>query len=456
MKRFRLFRCFAVFSAALLLAVTFAGCGDQLLDYAPENADIVAVFNGSRIAAQPQINQMIRFLTMTAPGFDGRLDRELARAGINANDFKNEYMLFYCTPLKSGGVVIITPDNVAPKLFQALRQIYRSQAREIEIDHLPGVEITLPDNRGILQCVQYSNRRLELAWGSAPQLPLSGGHRNPLAQKLDAKNSLLHLRIAPAALLERNAKEIPPFLTKLKVLSCQFRSQNGILTQDISLEFPAAQYAYEAKGAAETLFSTFSALLPFNLPLRLEHTQFEVNGSDLVFSGQLGRNRYIAAVPAPSRRAITSASNLKRLAAACASYAQDNDGFWPPSLDELRATGLLTDPALLLAPNDLSTPPAPPEGPFLAANSSYVYLAGNFPGGLISAREAHHYPVAFEKPEFQPTAESAILWMDGDVTYLKLNTSNALEVLRQLRLQQPEGEEKYWKQLEANAAAYGK
>ena len=87
MKRSRLFRCFAVFSAALLLAVTFAGCGDQLLDYAPENADIVAVFNGSRIAAQPQINQMIRFLTMTAPGFDGRLDRELARAGINANDF---------------------------------------------------------------------------------------------------------------------------------------------------------------------------------------------------------------------------------------------------------------------------------------------------------------------------------------------------------------------------------
>ena len=456
MKRSWLFRCFAVFSAALLLATMLTGCGDQLLNYAPENADIVAGFNGSRIAAQPQINQMLRFLTMTAPGFDGRLDRELARAGVNANDFKNEYMLFYCTPLKSGGVVIMTPDNVAPKLFQAFRQIYRSQAREIEVEHLPGVEVALPDNRGLLQCALLSSHRLELAWGPAPKLPLSGGHRNPLAQKLDAKDSLLHLRIAPAALLERNAEEIPPFLTQLKTISCQFRSENGILTQDIALEFPAAQYAYEAKGAAETLFSTFSALLPFNLPLRLEHTQLEVNGSALTFSGQLGRNRYIAAVPSPSRRAVTSASNLKRLAAACASYAQDNDGFWPPSLDELRSVGLLTDPSLLLAPNDLSTPPAPPDGPFLPANSSYVYLAGNLPGGLISAGEAHCYPVAFEKPEFQPAAESAILWMDGDVTYIKLNTSNAVEVLRQLRIHQPEGEEKYWKQLEANAAAYDK
>ena len=445
------FRSAASAAAAMLLA----GCGGDRFDCVPEEADLVAVLNGSRIAAQPQVHQMIGFLTMTAPGFDGRLDRELAKAGISANDFKNEYILFYNIATQSGGGAALTPAGVAPKLFQAFRRVYRRTAADAEFNGAPGFVVKLPEGRGRLKCALISDRRLEFVWGGDADLPLTRGHRNRLVRQLNTQSALLHVFATPGVLLRREPEKIPTFLARLETVSFQLLCRNGVLTQEVTLEFDAPSCApscaYEAKGAAETLLSTVGALLPVQLPIRLDRNRLQISGASLQFTGEFSGSRLFAAEAHPSRRNVTSASNLKRFAAAAMLYADRNDGFWPPDADHLRTAGLLTDPAALIAPCDLSIQPSE-DGTFHPENMSYLYFAGNLQVRGIPRSKRGCYPIACEKPELRPGAECAVLWLDGSVSYHVLNAAGARETVRQLLGLRGAEEDSTARQLENNAA----
>jgi prepilin-type processing-associated H-X9-DG protein len=138
------------------------------------------------------------------------------------------------------------------------------------------------------------------------------------------------------------------------------------------------------------------------------HSRYHGSGIELslgsVAGASLGLSVMMPALVRARSQAsrITSASNLKLIALSCRIYAEDNDGKFPPNLEDLIEKTNLSPKSL-----ESALKPKGFDGP------SYIYIAGQ-----TTAMEPGNV-VAYDNPAFMSEGVN-VLFMDGHVQWMKL------------------------------------
>lgn len=113
-----------------------------------------------------------------------------------------------------------------------------------------------------------------------------------------------------------------------------------------------------------------------------------------------------------SKRAV-SAANLRGIGQACMIYANDNDDRFPPDLDTVVQGGFVTE-IQLRAPTDDAWQPG---------GCSYVYVAGQ------SMASDPRNVLAYERPDVNDGEGANVLFVDGHVEFMRVDSIN--QVIRE-------------------------